>query len=207
MSEMSKVRVLGVSGSPRRGKNTEQLLRAALDAAGEAGAEVECLALADYRILCCDGCNVCVKEKTCPLDEKDDMAKISSKLVEADAVIFASPSYFGSVPGIMKNMMDRSRPLKMDSHRLGGKVASALALSALRYGGAEQVAESIVRFGLMHGMVIVGGLGDPSASGYFGIATLQGDSGWRRADGDSLALENARSVGRRVVEVASALKR
>ena len=203
---MSKVKVLGVSGSPRKGRNTEQLLRAALDAAAELDVETELVSLADMKILPCDGCNVCIKEKRCPLDDKDDMVWLKERLTEADAVIFAAPSYFGAVPGVMKNMMDRSRPLKMDSHRLGGKIVSAISLSGLRYGGAEQVAESIVRFGLIHGMVVVGGCGDPLTSGHFGIASLQGDEGWRKAEGDAVAMANARGVGRRVAEVALALK-
>ncbi len=203
---MSKVKVLGVSGSPRKGRNTEQLLRAALDATAELDVETELFSLADLKILPCDGCNVCVKEKRCPIDAEDDMGRLNEKLMEADAVIFAAPSYFGAVPGVLKNLMDRSRPLKMDGHKLGGKVVSALSLSGLRYGGAEQVAESIIRFGLIHGMVAVGGCGDPLTSGHFGIASLQGDEGWRRAENDAIAISNARDVGRRVAEVAIALK-
>jgi len=204
--EMSKVKVLGVSGSPRRGKNTHQLLRAALDASAELDVETELVSLAEMKILPCDGCNVCIKEKRCPLDAEDDMARLTERLTEADAIIFAAPSYFGGVPGVMKNMMDRSRPLKMDGHKLRGKVVSALSLSGLLHGGAEQVAESIVRFGLIHGMVVVGGCGDPLTSGHFGIASLQGDEGWRRAEGDAVAMANARDVGRRVAEIALALK-
>ncbi len=203
---MSKVKVLGVSGSPRKGRNTEQLLRAALDAAAELDVETEVVSLADMKILPCDGCNVCIKEKRCPLDANDDMVWLKERLTEADAVIIAAPSYFGAVPGVMKNMMDRSRPLKMDSHRLGGKIVSAISLSGLRHGGAEQVAESIVRFGLIHGMVVVGGCGDPLTSGHFGITSLQGDEGWRKAEGDAVAKANARGVGRRIAEVALALK-
>jgi len=200
------VKVLGVSGSPRKGKNTERLLRAALDAAAEIGAETELVSLASLSILPCDGCNACIRERRCPLDDEDDMGALKERLVEADGIIFAAPSYFGAVPGIMKNMMDRSRPLKMDGQRLAGKVVSALSLSGLSHGGAEQVAESIVRFGLIHGMIVVGGCGDPLTSGHFGIASLQGDEGWRRAEGDAIAMADARGVGRRVAEVALALR-
>ena len=147
-----------------------------------------------------------MKEKRCPQDEEDDMGLVKERLEAADAVVFAAPSYFGCVPGVMKNMMDRSRSLKMDDHRLRGKVASALSLSGLRYGGSEQTTESLVRFALIHGMIVVGGCGDPLSSGYFGIASLQYDEGWRRAVGDNVAVANARGVGRRVVEVAQALK-
>jgi multimeric flavodoxin WrbA len=206
MKEMSAVKVLGISGSPRKGRNTEKLLYLALEAAGEAGASTELISLAELNIRQCVGCNTCVREKRCPLDDGDDMALVKGKLLEANAVVFAAPSYFGSVPGVMKNAMDRSRSLKMDGHRLAGKVASALSLSGLRHGGAEQVAESIARFGLMHGMIVVGGCGDPLSSGHFGVATLQADEGWRRAEEDAIAVANARGVGRRVAEVALALK-
>lgn len=206
MIEMPSVRVLGVSGSPRKGRNTEKLLSFALGAAGEAGAETELLSLAELNIKSCIGCNTCVREKRCPLDDEDDMGLVKGKLREADAIVFAAPSYFGGVPGIMKSMMDRSRSLKMDDHRLQGKVVSALSLAGLRHGGAEHVAEAIARFGLTHGMIVVGGVGDPLSSGHFGIASLQADEGWRRAEGDAVAVENAEGVGRRVAEVALALK-
>ena len=203
---MSVVKVLGVSGSPRKRRNTEKLLSYALEAAEEAGAVTEVLSLAGLKIQPCVGCGTCVKEKRCPQDGEDDMGYVKEQLLKADAVIFSAPSYFGGVPGIMKNAMDRSRSLKMDDHRLGGKVASALSLSGLRHGGAEQVAESIVRFALAHGMVVVGWCGDPLSSGYFGIASLQADDGWRRAEADAVAVANAKDVGRRVAEVALDLK-
>jgi len=203
---MSTIKVLGVSGSPRKGKNTGKLLDAALEAAEEAGAETEHLSLADLKILPCTGCNSCVREKACPQDAEDDMGAVKDSLESADAIVFAAPSYFGGVPGVMKSMMDRSRSLKMDGHRLKDRVASAVSLAGLRYGGAEQVTEHLARFALMHGMVVVGGVGNPLSGGYFGIASLQADEGWRRAEADAVAMENARGVGRRVAEVALALR-
>lgn len=203
---MSGIKVLGISGSPREGRNTEKLLIEALNTVEEAGAETEVLSLGRLNIQTCIGCNTCVKEKRCPLDEEDDMSIIKEKLKSTDAIIFAAPSYFGSVPGVMKNMMDRSRSLKMDDHQLRDKVASTLSLAGLRYGGAEQVTESLVRFSLIHGMIVVGGIDNPISGGYFGIASLQSDEGWRRAQADRVAVENSRSVGRRVVEVALIIK-
>lgn len=203
---MSKVMVLGVSGSPRAGRNTEALLGKTLKAAEASGAETEMLSLAGLKILPCTGCNTCAKERRCPQDEEDDMALVKEKLEAADAIVFAAPSYFGGVPGVMKSMMDRSRSLKMDGHRLKDKVASAVSLAGLRYGGAEQVAEALARFGLMHGMIVVGNVGNPLSQGYFGIASLQADEGWRRAQADAVAVTNAEGVGRRVTEVALTLR-
>jgi multimeric flavodoxin WrbA len=48
---MSKVRVLGVSGSPREDRNTDALLRETLEKAEEAGAETEVLTLTGLKIL------------------------------------------------------------------------------------------------------------------------------------------------------------
>jgi multimeric flavodoxin WrbA len=202
------VKIVGLSGSPRRERNTEYLLNAALDAASKVeGAETELIRLPDYRILPCDGCNACAKEGKCPLDEQDDVERLREKLKEADAVIIAAPSYFASVPGITKNFMDRSRPLKMKGHLLAGKVISALSVSGVRNGGGEAVVDEIARFGLIHGMIVVGGVGDPLTQASFGIGSLQGDAGWRRTSGDEIALQNSRSVGKRVAEIALALKR
>jgi len=201
------VKVLGLSGSPRKERNTEYLLNTALEAASKVeGVMTELVRLSDYKILPCDGCNVCAKEGRCPLDEQDDALKLREKLREADAVIIAAPSYFSSVPGIMKNFIDRSRPLKMRGHLLVGKVVSALSVSGLRSGGGEAVIDEIVRFGLSHGMIVVGGVGDPLTQSPFGIGSLQGDAGWRRTSGDEIALQNSRGVGKRVAEVALTLK-
>lgn len=156
------VRIFGVQGSHRKGRNSDALLRHALAAAEEAGAETELVNLAELDIRPCVGCNTCVRERRCPLDEEDDMGAVKEALLRADGVVFASPSYFGAVPGLLKNMMDRSRSLKMDDHKLRDKAVSAVVVAGLRHGGAERVAESITHFGLTHGMVAVGGLRRPS---------------------------------------------
>jgi hypothetical protein len=44
-------------------------------------------------------------------------------------------------------------------------------------GGADQVTEALIRFALTHGMVIVGGVGNPISDGYFGVASIQCDDG------------------------------
>jgi len=115
---------------PGRGGTRGAFWRWPPGAAEEAGTEVDALSLAGLKILPCTGCNTCVKETRCPQDEEDDMVLVKEKLKAADAVVFAAPSYFGGVPGVMKSMMDRSRSLKMDGHRLRDKVASALSLAA-----------------------------------------------------------------------------
>jgi multimeric flavodoxin WrbA len=57
MSE--KVSVLGVSGSPRRGGNTETLVDEVLRGAAEAGAATEKVVLAQADVSPCRACNAC----------------------------------------------------------------------------------------------------------------------------------------------------
>jgi multimeric flavodoxin WrbA len=122
------------------------------------------------------------------------------------AFILQPPPFLIEMSKVKVLGISGARALKMDGHRLRDKVASALSLAGLRYGGAEQVAESLTRFGLMHGMIVVGGVGDPVSDGYFGIASLQADEGWRRVLADAVAVKNAEGVGKRVAEVAQALR-
>lgn len=204
---MSMIRMLGISGSPRKDKNTQTLLSASLKASETTGVETKLLNLAELDIRPCQGCNTCLTEKRCPLDEEDDMPLVKEALMEADGIIFASPSYFGSVTGIMKDMMDRTRNLKMDGHNLKDKVAAAISVSGLRHGAGEQVAESLTRFALTHGMIIVGCCENPVNMSNFAIATLQGDEGWRRAKNDEIAMATAGAVGRRVRDVVLNFKK
>ncbi|RLG50477.1 MAG: flavodoxin family protein [Thermoproteota archaeon] len=197
--------IAGMSGSPRPGKNTEVLLKESLRGAEEEGVETTLIRLADYRIEPCSGCGTCLKGKPCPIDERDDMPKLAEAILGAQGVIICAPSYWGAVPGILKNFMDRTRPLKMAGNKLAGKVLAAMAVAGLRCGGGEFVVDSILRFGLAHGMIIVGNLGDPTSSPCMVVSSLQGEKGWRRAVDDEMALSWARELGARVGRVVKAL--
>lgn len=102
------MRIVGICGSPREG-NCELLLRAALDAAKNAGAETELVLLREKHIGYCDGCETCEEggkhEGECHIE--DDMQPIYSKLEQADAILLASPNYYSNVSGLMKSFMDR----------------------------------------------------------------------------------------------------
>ncbi|MDX6515216.1 MAG: hypothetical protein QOH73_882 [Gaiellaceae bacterium] len=96
------MKVLAISGSLRRDSYNTILLRAAAEVAPE-GIEVELY----------DG----LKDIP-PYDEDDDVelapdavARFRAALLDADAVLFATPEYNGSIPGQLKNALDwASRP-------------------------------------------------------------------------------------------------
>jgi chromate reductase, NAD(P)H dehydrogenase (quinone) len=98
------MRILAVTGSLRAGSHNTNLLRAAVEAAPE-GVEVELFDPALIRDL--------------PIYDQDledeeapaSVARLRKQWSAADAILFATPEYNGSVPGGLKNAIDwASRP-------------------------------------------------------------------------------------------------
>lgn len=91
-------KVMGITAG-RKNSNSEFLLKEALMACEEAGAEITMINLRDYHILNCTGCTFCVKSMSegkytgCVLDEKDDKKKIMDVMLDQDAVIVSVPTY------------------------------------------------------------------------------------------------------------------
>ncbi|MEJ2069275.1 MAG: flavodoxin family protein [Syntrophobacterales bacterium] len=103
------MKFLAIWGSPRRGGNSDILLKAFIDGATQAGGEVERLALREHKISPCQEIYHCFKDGTCPI--KDDMLPLYDKLVEADVVVLATPIFFYSVSAQAKAFIDRTQAL------------------------------------------------------------------------------------------------
>jgi multimeric flavodoxin WrbA len=132
------------------------------------------------------------------------MPKLEKELIDADGIIIAAPSYFNSVPGILKDYIDRSRHMKMDGSKLKDTIFGAITHAGLRYGGQEHVIDFLNRYALAQGMIVVGGAGSPVKDGTFGSGSLQTDEGkWRTVKDDELAIRGSRLLGKRVGEIAS----
>jgi multimeric flavodoxin WrbA len=101
--------VLGMSGSPRRGGNSETLLDEALAGAREAGAQTEKVILSACKFSPCISCGACYKTGVCI--QKDEMQDLYEKITASDVLIFASPIYFYSVSAWAKSVIDRCQAL------------------------------------------------------------------------------------------------
>jgi multimeric flavodoxin WrbA len=206
--------IVGISGSPKHEKsNTQYLLLKAIEAAkeelsgGDEPVETVILNMSEFNIQHCTGCDSCVRKKPCPQSEHDDMPKLEEKLRLADGIIIASPSYFTSVPGVLKDFIDRSRAMKMLDHQLKDTVFGAITYAGLRYGGQEHVVDILNRYALGQGMIVVGAVGSPVKHGTFGSGSLQTDEGnWRSASEDALAVQGSALLGKRVANVAQLIK-
>lgn len=130
------VRVLGINGSPRRQGNTYKLLTVALRAAELEGAKVKALHIYDYDIKPCTGClSDDIKSCKYPCVIEDDMKKLYEEVLKADGIIISSPVYWFSVPGQLKNFIDRLTVFENMIYIDGrcwteGKVAGVIAAGA-----------------------------------------------------------------------------
>ena len=103
---MSK-KVLILSGSPRKGGNSDALCDRFMQGAVEAGHEVEKIRVAEKKIGFCSGCYYCQKSGgVCA--KKDDMPEILQKMIDADVIVLASPVYFYSIDAQLKALIDRT---------------------------------------------------------------------------------------------------
>ena len=104
---MSK-NVLVISASPRKGGNSDTLCDEFIRGAQESGNHAEKIFLASKNIKYCIGCGVCNTTQKCV--QKDDMAEILDKMVEADVIVLATPVYFYTMDAQMKTLIDRTVP-------------------------------------------------------------------------------------------------
>ena len=104
------MKITAVVGSYRRGGTTESAVDELLDAAREAGAEVQKLNLLDKHVEFCTNCRACTQEEgdqrgECPLD--DEMGAMLDELEQSDGIVLASPMNFGTVTALMKRFIER----------------------------------------------------------------------------------------------------
>jgi len=109
------------------------MLREPLDAAG---LELEEIFLSRLHIEYCAGCGMCLEKGACWV--RDDYKGLSKKLLEADAVILASPVYVRQVTGQFKTFLDRSLGL---GHRPRGAWKPGLAVCVSAGWGETEVAQ------------------------------------------------------------------
>ena len=103
---MSK-KVLILSGSPRKGGNSDLLCDEFMRGAIDAGNEVEKIRIAEKKIGYCSACYYCqTSGGVCA--KKDDMTEILQKMICADVIVLASPVYFYSIAAQLKAVIDRT---------------------------------------------------------------------------------------------------
>lgn len=126
------MKAIGIVGSPRKNGNTEFITKHALKAIEEEGIETELITLADLNIQPCNGCLTCANEETCTID--DDVFLVYRKMKAADAIILATPVYFGSATAITKALMERTGAIGRSQRGIWSSKAGGPLVVARRAG-------------------------------------------------------------------------
>jgi len=101
----SKIKVLGLVGSPNINGNTAKLVNSILEGAAENGADKVVYNLASLDIKGCDACRRCQESGCCIID--DDMQDIYREIQTADTVVLGTPIYLWQMTGQTKIFIDR----------------------------------------------------------------------------------------------------
>ena len=133
------------------------------------------------------------------------------QLTEADAILFGSPTRYGSCTAQMQAFFDATGRL-WSSGALIGKVGSIFTSTASQHGGQETTIMSMWTFLAHQGMVIVGcpyaeqgllRLDEITGGSPYGAATIAGPRGERTPTDNELTI--ARFQGRHVASIAKKL--
>jgi len=148
-----------------RSGNTEQMALLVKEGASAAGAEVLCRSVGELK----------------PAD-----------LLDCDAIILGSPTYYGAPAAELKKLIDES--VKYHG-RLVGKVGGAFASAGGIGGGAETTIRSLIDALLIHGAIVEG----THQGGHYGPVAV--------GKPDERAAKECRSLGERVARLAARLAR
>lgn len=179
------MKIVAFNGSPRKLGNTAQLIEAVFNPMRAANIQCETVQVGGELLRGCSACYSCFKRKDgkCVLTH-DRMNEFIQKALEADAIIFASPTYYGSVSAEMKALIDR---LGLVSISVGRALTRKIGASviAVRRGGAVNVFDELNRFMLGSGMIVPG-----STYWNFGVGEEPGD-----VQQDAEGMRNMKDLG------------
>ncbi|MDH3328712.1 MAG: flavodoxin family protein [Desulfobulbaceae bacterium] len=164
------MKVVAFNGSARKDGNTTMLVNYVFDELNAEGIETELVQLAGRHPHGCIACYQCFEKKNrrCAVTT-DCLNDCIEKMIEADGIILASPTYFADVSTELKALIDRSgMTSRANGDMYKRKVGAAVV--AHRRGGAIHVFDTINHFFTIGQMIIVG-----SSYWNFGVGRDKGE--------------------------------
>lgn len=154
------MKVLGISGSPRKDHSTDRLVKEVLNAIG---VETEFVSLAGKRIGPCIACLGCVNDNVCKVN--DDMQSLRQKIVEADAYVIGAANYYSMLNGLSHCFLERFYQFR---HQEGKALAGKLGI-VVGVGGSSGVktVENIKTFFEYNDIDCVGAVSGQGAASCF----------------------------------------
>jgi len=150
------MKVIAINGSPRRNGNTAILIGHVFSELEKEGIRTEMIQLAGVRIRGCAACFKCGEnlDKRCALKD-DPLNGYIEKMLDADGIILASPTYFTDVTAEMKAVIDRAGMVAKQNDDMFRRKAGA-AVIAVRRAGAVHAFDTINHFFFINQMVVPG---------------------------------------------------
>jgi multimeric flavodoxin WrbA len=150
------MKVLGINCSPRKGGNTELLIKEVFKALKEEGIKTEFFQLGGKKVNGCIACMKCRKKADGRCHQKNEVInECIGKMVKADAIIIGSPVYHADLTAGAKALIEvASYSLRAAGNPL--KYKPGAAVIAVRRAGAIHAFDSINHFFLINEMIIPG---------------------------------------------------
>jgi multimeric flavodoxin WrbA len=150
------MKVLGINCSPRKGGNTEILIKEVFKALEKEGIKTEFFQLGGKRVSGCVACMKCKKEGDGRCHQKNDIINdCIKKMKKADGIIIGSPVYNADVTADAKALLEvSSYALRASGSPLKRKVGAGVI--AVRRAGAVHSFDTINHFFLINEMIIPG---------------------------------------------------
>ncbi|MCW1912089.1 NAD(P)H-dependent oxidoreductase [Luteolibacter sp. GHJ8] len=190
------IKLLILPGSARRESFNRKLAGIAAKIAAEAGAEVDLVDPADFRLPLYDA----------ELEEAEGLPEnakaLKQKFIAAHAILFASPEYNSSITPLMKNTIDWVSRTETDDEpdlvAYRGKVAGLISASPGGFGGMR---------GLVHLRSILGNIGVLVTAKQFCLASAYDKFDQHGALKNEKDLQGVRAVVTELLKVAGAVTR
>ncbi|AKB46270.1 iron-sulfur flavoprotein [Methanosarcina sp. Kolksee] len=164
------MKVVAFNGSPRKEGNTSALIKHVLAELENEGIETEIVQIGGKSIHGCIACGKCYEkmDQKC-INDKDLVNECIEKMLEADGIILASPTYFADLTPELKALIDRAGFVaKANNEMFRYKVGAAVV--AVRRAGSIHVFDSINHFFTISQMIIPG-----SSYWNMGMGLAEGD--------------------------------
>ncbi len=99
------MKITVINGSPQKAGRISRIVDEVIKGAKENEHECEVIYLVDLNIIDCRGCMLCQEKGLCVF--RDDIEKIEKAIKVSDLIIWASPTHWANVSGLMLRVFER----------------------------------------------------------------------------------------------------
>ena len=187
---------LAINASPRKNSNTGILIDHVLQPLKTAGWDTEIIKIGATPLRGCIACGQCRErqDNRCSITT-DALNDIFARMLDADALILGTPTYFTDVNAEMKALIDRAGYVAgSNNNAFAGKIGAGVM--AVRRGGATHAFDTINHFFLKNNMIVPG-----SSYWNMGYGRIEGE-----VEADKEGIANMANLGAMIAWLGKCIK-